>query len=164
MNGVNYHHRNNGSDVLVYCTVFQEVSVMGDRLYNKHTFSMNITSNHGSKSDFKIILVQLIAELSPCHPNFYHDKKTCVCYNDSDVMSCSGSTSCIKRGYWFGDVDNIATVSVYQNSYCNFVVVKKLMDFISFHQTEQVNAIHKDQVLLVVAVKRDILFYRMCKS
>ena len=91
-------------------------------------------------------------------------KETCVCYNDSDVMSCTGSISCIKRGYWFGDVDNIATVSVYQNSYCNFVVVKKLMDFISFHQTEQVNAIHKDQVLLVVAVKRDILFYRMCKS
>ena len=47
-------------------------------------------------------------------------KETCVCYNDSDVMSCSGSTSCIKRGYWFGEVDNIATVSVCPHSYCNF--------------------------------------------
>jgi len=35
-------------------------------------------------------------------------------------VSCSGSTSSIKRGYWFGEVDNKATVTTCPNSYCNF--------------------------------------------
>ena len=35
-------------------------------------------------------------------------------------MSCSGSTSSIKRGYWFGEVDGKATVTICPNNYCNF--------------------------------------------
>ncbi|XP_065892258.1 uncharacterized protein [Dysidea avara] len=66
--------------------------------------------------------MKLITELSPCHPGFHYDNDTqrCVCYNDSDIVFCSGSTSSIKRGYWFGEVDSKATVTVCPNNYCNF--------------------------------------------
>jgi len=35
-------------------------------------------------------------------------------------VSCSGSTSSIKRGYWFGEVYGKATVTTCPKSYCNF--------------------------------------------
>jgi len=68
------------------------------------------------------ISVKLIVELSPCHPGFHYDNTTekCVCYGDSDIVSCSGSISTIKRGYWFGIIDGKATVTVCPTSYCNF--------------------------------------------
>ncbi|XP_065914553.1 putative leucine-rich repeat-containing protein DDB_G0281931 [Dysidea avara] len=64
----------------------------------------------------------LIAELFPCYLGYYYDNTTqkCVCYDDGDIVSCSGSTSTIKRGYWFGVVDGKSTVTVCPNNYCNF--------------------------------------------
>ncbi|XP_065901763.1 uncharacterized protein [Dysidea avara] len=112
-----------GSDnVLLSCTVFEGVSVMGKRVVGATNYSININSYDGSISDLKKFTVELITELSPCHPGFYYDNTTqiCVCYSDSDIVSCSGSTSSIKRGYWFGEVNDKATVTICPNSYCNF--------------------------------------------
>ncbi|XP_065894245.1 uncharacterized protein [Dysidea avara] len=114
-------HCINGSDnVLISCTVFEGVSVIGEKVVNATNYSMTITSYDGSISDTKKFSIELITELSPCHPGFYHDTTTCVCYSDSDIVSCSGSTSSIKRGYWFGEVNDKATVTICPNSYCNF--------------------------------------------
>ena len=44
----------------------------------------------------------------------------CVCYNNSDTVSCSGSISTIKIGHWFRLVENKPTVSICPNNYCNF--------------------------------------------
>jgi len=35
-------------------------------------------------------------------------------------VSCSGGTSSIKRGYWFGEVNDKATVTVCPYNYCDF--------------------------------------------
>ena len=119
--GENLNHRINGPQyVLVSCKVFQGISVIGKKISSMTNFTMTITSHDGSKSDLKTISVQLILKLSPCHPGFHYDNYTCVCYSDSDIVSCSGSTSSIKRGYWFGEVDDKATVTVCPNNYCNF--------------------------------------------
>jgi len=50
-----------------------------------------------------------------------------VCYDD--IVSCSGSTSAIKRGYWFGIVDGKATVTVCPNHYCNFTCCETNNEF-----------------------------------
>ena len=80
---------------------------------------MTITSYTNSESE---ISIKLVAELSPCYPGFLYDNATqkCVCYNDHDIVSCSGSTSTIKRGYWFGVIDSRPTVTMCPNNYCNF--------------------------------------------
>ena len=113
-----------GSDnVLISCTVvFEGVSIKGERVVETTNYSININSYDGSISDVKKFTVELITELSPCHPGFHYDNitQTCVCYSDSDIVSCSGSTSSIKRGYWFGEVNDTATVTICPNTYCNF--------------------------------------------
>ena len=79
---------------------------------------MNIALN----SNWKQISVNLIVELSPCHPGFwqYSKSRTCECYNASDIVFCSGSSSTIKRGYWFGNVTGNPTVTFCPINYCNF--------------------------------------------
>ena len=105
--------------VPIACTLFEGISVVGTKISDKTNFSMSITSFTNSEVE---ISVGLIAELSPCHHGFHYDNSTqkCECYDDSDIVSCSGSTSTIKRGYWFGIVDGKATVTVCPNTYCNF--------------------------------------------
>ena len=78
------------------------------------------------KSVRKIISVNLIIGLSPCHPGFQYRNKSqkCECYNTSGVVYCSGSSSAIKRGYWFGNVNGIPTVTFCPINYCNFTCCK----------------------------------------
>ncbi|XP_065895117.1 uncharacterized protein [Dysidea avara] len=111
------HHVIGPNNVLLSCTLFDGVSIMGNRVMEATNYTMNITSY-----DLKEFSIELITELSPCHSGFYYDNTTqmCVCYSDSDIVYCSGSTSSIKRGYWFGEVNDKATVAICPNSYCNF--------------------------------------------
>ena len=106
-----------GRFVSVACKEFQGVGVTGKRISNRTNFTMTIASYVSSQSE---ISITLIMELSPCHPGFYYNDstETCICYND--VVSCSGGTSMIKRGYWFGLVNNKSTVSICPLNYCNF--------------------------------------------
>ena len=111
------HHVIGSNKVLLSCTPFDGVSIMGKRVMEATNYTMNITS-----WDLKEFSIELVTELSPCHPGFHYDNttQTCVCYSDSDIVFCSGSTSSIKRGYWFGEVNDKATVAICPNSYCNF--------------------------------------------
>ena len=122
-----------GSDnVLISCTAaFEGVRIKGERVFEETKYSINITSYDGSISDVKKFTIELITELSPCHPGFHYDNttQTCVCYSDSAIVSCSGSTSSIKRGYWFGEVNNKTTVAVCPNSYCKFACCETASGF-----------------------------------
>ena len=104
--------------VPIACQLFEGISIIGKKISNKKKISMTITSYTNSESE---ISVKLVAELLPCHPGFLYDNATqkCVCYNDHDIVFCSGSTSTIKRGYWFGVIDSRPTVTVCPNNYCN---------------------------------------------
>ena len=82
-------------------------------------YSMYFTSHTTAR---EVITTNLTVELSPCHPGFqYHSKsQRCECYNNSRIVSCSGSSSIIARGYWFGHVTEIPTVAICPINYCNF--------------------------------------------
>ena len=57
-----------------------------------------------------------------CHPGFWQSSKSqkCECYNVSDIVFCFGSSSTIKRGYWFGSVTGQSTVTFCPINYCHF--------------------------------------------
>ena len=120
--------------VPIACQLFEGISIIGEKISNKKNFSMTITSYTNSESE---ISIKLVAELSPCHPGFFYDNATqkCVCYNDRDIVSCSGSTSIVKRGYWFGVIDSRPTVTVCPNNYCNFTCCEMTN---GFHQLSPV--------------------------
>ena len=114
------HYINGPKHVLISCNTFEGVSIVG--LSKSTNFSITITLNTALYSDWKQISVNLIIELSPCHPGFwqYPNLTRCECYNANDIVFCSGSSSTIKRGYWFGSVTGKPTVTFCPINYCNF--------------------------------------------
>ena len=75
-------------------------------------------------SESKVVSVNLIVELSQCHPGFWYspanESQRCECYNTGDIISCSDNNSTIKRGYWHGSVTGASNVAICPNDYCNF--------------------------------------------
>ena len=111
--------------VLVSCNnTFQGISLIGNNNAPilPSNYSMNIQLYVNRKSEMKTISVNLMVELVPCHPGFWYYYKSwrCECYNVSDIVYCSDSSSTIKRGYWFGSVDQQPTVTFCPINYCNF--------------------------------------------
>ena len=119
---LNYHF-NGPNEVLLSCNELKGISITGNQIFSKPThFSINITLNTALNPDWKRLLVKLTIELSPCHPGFwqYPTSKKCECYNANDIVFCSGSSSTIKRGYWFGNVSGKPTITFCPINYCNF--------------------------------------------
>ena len=101
----------------------QGISVIGNLQSNKsYNYSVNISLYVTRASEIKFISVNLIVELSQCQPGFWYSNESqqCECYNADNIISCSGSNSTIKRGYWFGSVTGKPTVTSCPNDYCNF--------------------------------------------
>jgi len=123
VDGESQHHKLDGSNDTIFvpiaCNLFEGIRVIGKEVSESTNFSISITLY--SDTDIAIS-VRLIVELSPCHHGFHYDNSTqkCICYYKNEIVSCSGSTSTIKIGYWFGIVDGKRTVTVCPNNYCNF--------------------------------------------
>ena len=117
-----------GSKFVSINSTFEGISIIGKRISEVTEFLISITSNEAGNPN---ISINLTVGLSPCHLGFQHDDgaRRCTCYNSSDIVSCSGSTSTIKRGYWFGIVDGKRTVAVCPNNYCNFTCCEKTNGF-----------------------------------
>ena len=110
--------------VLIGCNnTFEGISITSNQVLSKSTnFSFSVNSNVDHNPDWKEISVTLIIELSECHPGFWQSSKSqkCECYNANDIVFCSGSSSTIKRGYWYGSVTGKPTVTFCPINYCNF--------------------------------------------
>ena len=65
------HHINGSNSVLISCNKLQGINVTGSQISDANNLTINLTSHDGSQSDLKTISVQLITELSPCHPGFF---------------------------------------------------------------------------------------------
>ena len=100
------------------------ISILGNKPISSLplNYSMSLTSYATSKC----VSTNLIVELSSCHAGFQYqsESKKCECYDTSDIVHCSGSSSTIKRGYWFGSVTGIPTVTFCPINYCNFTCCK----------------------------------------
>ena len=108
--------------ISVSCShTIQGISIVGSLNSNiSYNYSM-IIAMYGIHIS-KIISINLIVELSLCHQGFWHSIKTqkCECYNINNIISCSGSNSTIKKGYWFGRIKRKPTVTACSNYYCDF--------------------------------------------
>ena len=115
---------NGAKHVVISCGTFTGISIIGNQSLSKSTtnFSITITLNTALYPNWRQISVNLIIELSPCHPGFwqYPNSSRCECYNANDIVFCSGNSSTIKRGYWFGSVTDRPTVTFCPINYCNF--------------------------------------------
>ena len=87
------------------------------------TLLIQLNSFYDSTFDWKPITVNLNVQLSSCHLGFYYssDVEHCVCYTTDDIVTCSGSNSTIRNGYWFGTIND-------QPTHCDSVS-NKLLQF-----------------------------------
>ena len=114
-----------GSDLIsVDCKTLQGINdliVIGSPTLNE-TIRIQLNSFYDSTFDWKPITVNLNVQLSSCHLGFYYssDVEHCVCYTTDNIVTCSGSNSTIRNGYWLGTVDDQPTVTVCPINYCNF--------------------------------------------
>ena len=53
--------------------------------------------------------IKVIMEITSCHSGFHYDVDKCTCYTTDDV-SCSAGSAVIRRGYWFGVVNEQKTI------------------------------------------------------
>ena len=128
INGKNHQDYNISSSkyITISCNrTTQGITVNGNlQSNNTYNYSINISLYVTRFSESKVVSVNLIVELSQCHPGFWYspanESQKCECYNTGDIISCSGSNSTIKRGYWYGSVTEIPTVATCPNDYCNF--------------------------------------------
>ena len=86
------------------------------------TLAIQLSSFYDSTFDWKPITVNLNVQLSPCHLGFYYssDVEYCVCYTTDDIVTCSGSNSTIRNGYWLGTINDQPTTAICPENYCNF--------------------------------------------
>jgi len=84
------------------------------------TIVFQLHSIYDSAYEWKPIVVNLIVEISPCYSGFYYDvnSEKCICYTTDNIVSCSGSNAAIRKGYWFGFVDEQATTADCPVNYC----------------------------------------------
>ena len=109
--------------ILIWCDTFQGISIMSKQSLSKSTnISFTLSLNPVLYSNWKQILISFTIEISPCHPGFWQYPKSerCECYNANDIVFCSGISSTIMRGYWFGSVTGKPTVTFCPINYCNF--------------------------------------------
>ena len=126
--GLNHQDYNISSSkfITISCNrTTQGITVMGNLQSNKtYNYSINISLYVSRFSESKVVFVKLIVELSQCHLGFFYstanESRKCECFNTGNIISCSGSNSTIKRGYWYGSVTGIPTVATCPNDYCNF--------------------------------------------
>ena len=86
------------------------------------TVTIEFSSSYNSIVDWKTIRVKLIIELSPCHVGYFYDTKLkqCLCYEKDNVVSCSDGNATIKKGYWYGTVEDKPTVGFCPLEYCSY--------------------------------------------
>jgi len=117
-----------GSDLIsVDCNTQQGINdlvITGRPLLNdvNSTVVIQLNSFYDSRFDWKPITVNLNVHFSSCHLGFYYnsDFEHCVCYTTDNIVTCSGSNSTIRNGYWFGIINEQPTVTVCPVNYCNF--------------------------------------------
>ena len=148
--------------ILISCNhTFQGISIIGNNTTPvlPFNYSMTIASYVARKPEMKTISVNLTVELSPCHSGFwYHNtSQRCECYNSTNIVFCSGSSSTIKRGYWFGSVTGRPTMTFCPINYCNFTCCETTNGYYHLSPVRD-NQCYTGLVLLVVIVRSALVY------
>ena len=117
------YYINGPTDILISCDLYQGLRIIGNQVLSTvKNFSINISINLDHNPDWKQVTTALVIELSPCYLGFwqYPESQQCECYNANDIVFCSGNSSTIKSGYWFGNVTGRPTITFCPINYCNF--------------------------------------------
>ena len=127
--------------VLVSCSLPLKLNITGI-MSSWVNYTLTLSTFKLGVEDRIPMNVNVTVMISPCHPGFQYNPQSqkCECF-DHNVVFCSGSNSLIQRGYWFGEVNEMATVAICPKSYCDFTKCNKAINlcYLSPERTNQCN-------------------------
>ena len=98
---------------------FSGIKIKGAKIKSGATESMLLgVTGVGINMDITVNVI-----LVSCHLGYKYNEsiECCECCTVNDIISCTDeATAMIKRNYWCGVLDEVTTVSVCPNGYCNF--------------------------------------------
>ena len=102
-----------GDSIVLINNMFSGIRITGIKIRQNATITLRLYSG--------MIDLKLNVDLVPCQLGYAYNgvTKQCHCYNVDNIVSCGVNTT-IKKEYWFGMIDEQATVSICPNKYCNF--------------------------------------------
>ena len=102
-----------GDSIILIKSMFKGIKISGVEIKQEVTITLKLNS--------ELIELKLGVELVPCQLGYAYNivTKQCHCYTVDNIVSC-GTTTTIRKGYWFGMIGEQATVSICPNKYCNF--------------------------------------------
>ena len=103
------------------CDRLMGIKIQGNKIIPTAPLNISFSLIYSEPRERNVV-TNVVVELSQCHPGFwYNDQvKRCVCFDKNSIVLCQGANSTIKRGYWFGNVLGIPTVTQCPVNYCNF--------------------------------------------
>ena len=140
-----------GGPVTLIIDRLSGISVIGSRV-NNDVF-MTIKLHRG------IINVSLKIKLFPCQLGYVYDQgdRQCYCYTVHNIISCAGNTTTIKKDYWFGIIDEQATVSLCPNKYCTLSRTEIASGKYKLHPFMMISVVCIEQDKLVAVVVMNTL-------
>ena len=102
-----------GNSITLINNLFSGLRIIGVNIQQKASIALRLHSG--------VIDLMLNIELLPCQLGYAYNSvtKRCHCYTVNNIVSC-GTTTTIRKDYWFGMIGEQATVSICPNKYCNF--------------------------------------------
>ena len=90
-------------------------SITGNKTFSNNNCSIIIEI-------LPLISLNIFIQLSPCRLGFQHSDEhgRCECYDQDDILFCTGSLRAIRRGYWLGTVEGKLTTAICPINFCNF--------------------------------------------
>ena len=101
-----------GDSIVLINNMFSGIRITGVKIRQNVLITLRLYSG--------MIDLKLNVDLVPCQLGYAYNGVTrqCHCYNVDNIVSCGVNTT-IKKDYWFGMIDEQATVSLCPNKYCN---------------------------------------------
>ena len=121
-NTANYKLESSSSKFTIISNGFGGISILGNDP-GQSIRNITIDLSRVEVSDAEPIALRLNVSLRGCHAGFVYNKSSrkCNCFTKYGIVQCiNNKHSMITRGYWFGYVKEVATLSTCPNNYCKF--------------------------------------------
>ena len=121
-NSDGYKLESSSSKFTIISDGFRGISVLGNDP-GQPVRNITIDLSTVEVSDAKHIALSLNISLKGCHAGFVYNENQskCSCFTKHGIVQCiNDKHSMITRGYWFGYMKTVATLSTCPNNYCKF--------------------------------------------
>ena len=101
------------------------ISIIGHEVKTNSIIGLEMSSVVATINSYvRTITVKIEVTIIPCQIGYVYNsdsqKRACVCNRIDGIIECELDSIKIKRGYWYGKIDNTIVVGLCPNDYCKY--------------------------------------------